>query len=136
MSYFPYGTLEQSYLASLGQALVPIGSLMGLDWRMVVALLAGFVAKENIIVALGILYGHSKDGLICTLTAQVAPASALAFLIVTMLFIPCLATVAVMRQETGSWRWTLTGVALLLVISLGTGILVYHGATLLGAVAG
>jgi Fe2+ transport system protein B len=39
---------------------------------------------------------------------------------------------AVMRQETGSWRWTLFDVALLLAISLGAGILVYHGAGVLG----
>jgi ferrous iron transport protein B len=45
---------------------------------------------------------------------------------------PCLATVAVMRQETGIWRWTLFDVALLLAIALGTGILVYHGAGALG----
>jgi ferrous iron transport protein B len=67
-----------------------------------------------------------------TLAAEVSPASALAFLSVTMLFIPCLATLAVMRQETGSWRWTLFGVALMLAIALGAGILVYQGAIYLG----
>lgn len=132
LSYFPGGDLEQSYLARLGRALAPLGNLMGMDWRMLVALIAGFVAKENVIVTLGILYGQGGSGLIRTLAAQIAPASALAFMIVTMLFIPCLATVAVMRQETGSWRWTLFGVALLLVIALGAGILVYHGAKFLG----
>jgi len=71
-------------------------------------------------------------GLAPTLAAQVAPASALAFLTVTMLFIPCMATVAVMRQETGSWRWTLFDIALLLAIALVSGILVYHGAGALG----
>ena len=132
LSYFPTGTLEQSYLARFGQMLVPLGKAMGLDWRMLVALIAGFVAKENVIVTLGILYGQGKGGLAQILATQVAPASALAFLTVTMLFIPCLATVAVMRQETGSWRWTLFGVLLLLAIALGAGVLVYHGASLLG----
>jgi ferrous iron transport protein B len=49
-----------------------------------------------------------------------------------MLFIPCAATVAVMRQETGSWRWTLFGLALLLTISLGAAALVYQSCLLLG----
>lgn len=132
LSYFPDGVLEQSYLACLGKTLAPLGGLMGMDWRMLVALIAGFVAKENVIAVLGILYGQGGGGLAHTLAAQVSPASALAFLTVTMLFIPCLATVAVMRQETGSWRWTLFDVVLLLAIALGAGILVYHGARCLG----
>jgi len=103
-----------------------------MDWRMLVALIASFVAKENAIATLGILYGQGGDGLARTLVDHVSPASALAFLTVTMLFIPCVATVAVMRQETGSWRWTLFDVALLLAIALGAGILVYHGAGALG----
>ncbi len=132
LSYFPTGTLEQSYLARLGHMLSPLGELMGMDWRMLVALITGFVAKENVIATLGILYGQGGDGLAHTLATQVSPASALAFLTVTLLFIPCLATVAVMRQETGSWLWTLFDVALLLAIALGAGILVYHGAIFLG----
>lgn len=132
LSYFPTGAIEHSYLARLGQALAPLGGLMGMDWRMMVALIAGFVAKENVIATLGILYGQGGGGLASTLAAQVSPASALAFLTATMLFIPCLATVAVMRKETGSWRWTLFDVALLLAIALGAGILVYHGARILG----
>jgi ferrous iron transport protein B len=45
-----------------------------------------------------------------------------------MLFIPCIATVAVMHQETRSWRWTLFGMVLLLVIALSIGVIVYQGA--------
>ena len=47
-----------------------------------------------------------------------------------MLFIPCAATVAVIRQETQSWRWTVFSVALLLVTSLGIGIAIYQGAVM------
>jgi ferrous iron transport protein B len=132
LSYFPEGVLTQSYLARLGRALAPLGALMGMDWRMLVALIASFVAKENAVATLGILYGQDREGLVRTLAEQVAPASALAFLTVTMLFIPCVATVAVLRRETGSWRWTLFDTALLLVIALAAGMLVYHGATALG----
>lgn len=50
----------------------------------------------------------------------------------TMLFIPCLATAATIRNETGSWRWTALSLALLLAISLGAGILTYQAGMLIG----
>ena len=64
--------------------------------------------------------------------AVVTPATALSFLVVTMLFVPCVATVAVMYRETRSWRWTLFAVLLLLPIALTAGVIVYHGVTWLG----
>lgn len=131
----PGATIATSYLARLGQALAPLGGLMGMDWRLLAALLTSFLAKENAIATLGILFGGGEParGLAATLAAQVSPAAGLAFLTVTMLFIPCVATVAVMRQETRSWRWTLSSVALLLMISLVAGIAVYQGARWLGS---
>jgi ferrous iron transport protein B len=130
----PGPSLESSYLARLGHAFAPLGALLGMDWRMLVALISSFVAKENAIATLGILYGNGESGagLAETLAARVPPATGLAFLTATMLFIPCAATVAVMRQETGSWRWTLFGLALLLVISLGAAALVYRSCLLFG----
>jgi ferrous iron transport protein B len=134
LSSFPSPDVEQSYLARFGQSLTPIGQLMGMDWRMIVALISSFVAKENAIATLGILYstGDEGRGFAETMAAVVSPATALSFLVVTMLFIPCVATVAVMHQETRSWRWTLFGVLLLLLIALSAGVIVYQGARWLG----
>ncbi len=134
LGHFPGPDVEQSYLARFGQSLTPIGQLMGMDWRMIVALLSSFIAKENAIATLGILYaaGEEGGGLTETMAAVVSPATALSFLVVTMLFIPCVATVAVMHQETRSWRWTLFGVLLLLLIALCVGVIVYQGAKWLG----
>lgn len=134
LSSFPGPDVEQSYLARFGQSLTPIGQLMGMDWRMIVALISSFVAKENAIATLGILYatGEEGRGFTETMAAVVSPATALSFLAVTMLFIPCVATVAVMHQETRSWRWTLFGVLLLLLIALSAGVIVYQGAKWLG----
>jgi len=133
LGHFPGPGLEHSALAAFGRSLAPLGEWLGLDWRLLVALLAIFVAKENAIAALGVLYGSAAgSGLAATLAASIAPASALSFLAATMLFIPCAATVSVMRQETGSWRWTLFGVALLLVIAIGAAAGVYQTCRLLG----
>ncbi|MEN6299951.1 MAG: hypothetical protein ABFD51_08620, partial [Anaerolineaceae bacterium] len=59
-------------------------------------------------------------------------ANGLAFLTATMLFIPCAATVAVIRQETGSWRWTAINLAWMLVVTMVVSGLVYRLALLLG----
>ncbi|MCX6031894.1 MAG: ferrous iron transport protein B [Chloroflexi bacterium] len=127
----PGGDIEQSYLAAAGRFLAPVGAPLGLNWQMMVALLTGFVRKENSIATLGVLYGRGGEGFATVMAASITPSAALAFLVVQMLFIPCVATVAVMRQETRSWRWTLTSVGLLLVVSFAAGIAVYQVARLL-----
>lgn len=133
LSYFPYGDLNTSFLARFGQLIGPVGRWMGFDWRLTVALITSFPAKENAIATLGVLFGNSNEaGLAGVLASTFSTASALSFLVVTMLFIPCMATVTVMKQETNSWRWTLLSVALLLVISVAAGAVVYHFASLLG----
>ena len=126
LSALPHGDIETSYLAAVGRALAPLGALMGLDWRMMVALLSSFVAKENAIATLSILFDQGTMSLEAALATALTPAAALAFLVVQMLFIPCVATVAVIRQETHSWRWTLFSVGLSLTISLVAGILTYQ----------
>ncbi|MBN2388390.1 MAG: ferrous iron transport protein B [Anaerolineales bacterium] len=133
LSYLPNGELNTSFLARFGQFLEPVGRWMGFDWRLTVALITSFPAKENAIATLGVLFGNSPDsGLAETLAASFSMASALSFLVVTMLFIPCMATVAVTKQETNSWGWTLLSVFLLLALSVAAGTGVYHLAALIG----
>lgn len=130
----PTGQVETSYLATFGHLLAPVGKLLGLNWQMMVALLTSFVRKENVIATLGVLYGagHEGAGLAETLAGTLTPAAALAFMAVQMLFVPCVATVAAIRQETRSWGWTAVSVMLPLAISLGLGIAIYHAARWLG----
>lgn len=133
LSALPGGDIETSYLAQFGKFFEPVGRLMGFDWRLTVALLTTFPAKENAIATLGVLYGGaSESGLAVALTTSFSTATAISFLAVTMLFVPCLATVAVIKQETNSWFWTLTNVAMFLVISILAGILVYNAALWIG----
>ncbi|MGD1995977.1 MAG: ferrous iron transport protein B [Anaerolineae bacterium] len=133
LSVLPGGDVEHSYLAAIGRWLEPAGRLMGLDWRLIVGLLTSFIAKENSIATLGVLFGAGQGGGLAEVLADAFPASAaLAFLVVQMLFIPCVATVGVIRQETGSWRWTLFNLAFLLVVSFGAGVGVFWVARLAG----
>jgi ferrous iron transport protein B len=130
LSWLPTGEIETSYLAQLGHLLTPLGALMGMDWRMMVALLTSFAAKENSIATLGILYGAGEEaGLTELLARTLTPATGLAFLVVQMLFIPCVATVATVRQETDSWKWTIFDVAMLFLVSIAAGILAYQVAS-------
>ena len=129
LASFPGPSMEASLLARAGRGLEPIGKWMGLDWRMVVALLTSFLAKENTIATLGVLFrtGPEQISLAQAMSGSLAPAAALAFLAFQMLFIPCVATVAVMRQEMGSWRWTFFSIILLLGISFLVGTAIYQG---------
>lgn len=132
LSNIPTGQIETSLLAWLGRIVEPIGAPMGLGWREMVALVSSLVAKENAIATLAVLHGVGQEGLGQVLPRVMTYASALAFLVVLMLFVPCAATVAVMKQEMGSWKWFLTSFMFMLVISLGGGLAAYHLATYLG----
>lgn len=122
LSVFPGGSLQTSFLARLGYLLAPIGHWMGLDWKLTVALLTSFMAKENAIATLGVLFGMGQNaGLAHALAVTYSLPTALAFLTVSLLFIPCAATVAVIKQETGSWRWTLVNISFMLVLSIAAG---------------
>lgn len=141
LSMLPGGEIEASFLAQIGHLLEPVGRLMGFDWRLTVALLTSFIAKENSIATLGVLFGSTgltaggageEAGLAKKLSATFPASTALAFLAVQMLFIPCVAVVGVIRQETGSWRWTLFNLGFLLVVSLAAGTAVYWIARVIG----
>jgi ferrous iron transport protein B len=133
LSMLPNGNLNESYLVQFGKWVEPVGRWMGFDWRLTVALITSFPAKENAVATLGVLFGSSPGaGLAQTLLSTFSTASALSFLVVTMLFIPCMATVAVIRQETNSWGWTLLNIGLLLAISIAAGAGVYHLAVAIG----
>jgi ferrous iron transport protein B len=131
LGYLPNGDPENNLLTALGKFLEPAGKIMGLDWRLTVALLTSFFAKENAIATLGVLFGNAAGiGLGQILSSAYSPATALAFLTVSILFIPCAATVAVIRQETGSWKWTFLNIGLMLFISVFTAVIVFHTANL------
>ena len=131
LSYIPHGNINTSYLADIGKFLTPVGKLMGLNWQMMVALLSSFIAKENTLATLGTLTGGQGAALTAQLKTLLTPAAALAFLVVQVLFIPCVATVAAIHHETKSWRWPLFTVAYQLVLSFAMAIVVFQIARVL-----
>ncbi|OPY90750.1 MAG: Ferrous iron transport protein B [Syntrophus sp. PtaU1.Bin208] len=132
LSYLPDGRLESSLLARGGRLLEPLGHPLGLDWKMVTALLTSILAKENAIATLGVLYGVGDEGLVRLLPSVISSASGLSFLVVLMLFIPCAATVTVMKQEMRDRRWFYLSLLLTLVISYLGGMAAYRLALWLG----
>jgi ferrous iron transport protein B len=133
LSEFPGGDLETSYLAQIGNFFTPVGNWMGLDWKLTVALISSFMAKENAIATLGVLFGRTEElGLVQTLSMTYTPAVGLAFMVVSLLFIPCAATVAVIKKETGSWRWTFVNIGLMLIVSIAAASTVYAIASAVG----
>jgi ferrous iron transport protein B len=132
LATLPHGEIETSYMAAVGRFLEPVGLLMGLQWRPLVALLTSFIAKENAIATLGVLYnvGESTAALSNVLAVHMTPASGLAFLVFQMLFIPCVATLAAIRQETASWKWVGLNVLFLTLLSFVGAIIVFQVAVL------
>jgi ferrous iron transport protein B len=130
LSNYPGDEPSESVLGVIGQALEPFFSLMGLgDWRLIAALLSSFVAKENSVATLGVLFGGdgtAAAGLAAEVTAVLTTAAAAAFLVVQMTFIPCVATVAAIKSESRSWRWTGANLGLMLVVATLAGIIVYQ----------
>ena len=119
-------------LASAGKLLQPLGVPLGLDWKMITALLTGLVAKENVVATLGVLYSVGKDGLSQTLPTIMSPESAAAFLVVMMLFIPCAATIAVLRKEMNSNKWFYSTLVMTLIVSYLGGMAAYNFVKWLG----
>ena len=91
---------QQSLLASLAGLLAPLFAPLGFgDWRIVTSLISGFMAKESVVSSLTILYGSTE-----ALVASLAPLSAAALLVFSLLYTPCVAAVSAIRRELGG-KW-------------------------------
>ncbi len=105
--------LENSYLGKIGHASEPFFAPLGMDWRMAVALETGLAAKEVVVSTLGVLYALGDDvdegnaGLIEQIKANIPFASAIAFIVFVMIYLPCLAASMVFAKEAGGWKYLL-----------------------------
>ncbi len=131
--------LESSFLGQLGHLIQPIFAPLGFDWRTSVAVLTGFVAKEIVVSTLGVLYAAGADvneeseALRRSLrTSGITPLGAYALMAFVLIYIPCLATVAVIRRETNSWKWTGFSISYSLVLAWVVSFLIYQGGRIIG----
>jgi len=117
---------ENSLIGRLGKILAPLFKPAGFGfWQAGVALLFGILAKEVVVGTLGTLYGASEEGLKEVLLEQFTPLSAYAFLIMTLIYIPCLASIATIKRET-NWRWTTLAVSYSLILGWVLSVLFYQ----------
>ena len=94
---------HDSLLALIGQLIAPIFAPLGFgDWRAATALISGFTAKEAVVSTISVLSGSSASGVTATLSQIFSPASAVSFLVFTLLYTPCVAAIAAIRREMGS----------------------------------
>jgi len=103
--------LEHSYLGKIGKFSEPLFAPLGFDWKMSVALETGLAAKEIVVSTLGILYGlgeehdESSKGLIEKVKDNIPLASAIAFIVFVMIYLPCLAASMVFAREAGGFKY-------------------------------
>jgi ferrous iron transport protein B len=127
LSYFPSGDITTSYLGAFGRWLEPVSRILGLPWQVFVAILTSFAAKENTVATLAVLYGDIGKAL----PLVVSTAAGLGLLVFQMLFVPCVGTIAAIKQETNSVKWTAFSVVLMLVLSFAVAAAVYQAGRLL-----
>jgi len=129
---------EKSLLGRLGKTIAPVLHPLGFDWRGGVALLTGFVAKEIVVSTFGVLYQvrgereEESETLRAAIRKAMTPLIGYAFMIFVLVYTPCLATVAAIRRETGSWGWTGFAVGYGLALAWILAFIIYQGGMLLG----
>ena len=126
--------IAYSAAGRLGHFLEPLFAPIGFSWEMVVALIPGMAAREVAVAALGAIYavGGEEGALAGILARQWSLASGLAFLAWYVFAPQCVATLAVVKRETGGWLWPSVMFGYMLALAYAAAFLVYQGATALG----
>jgi ferrous iron transport protein B len=138
--------LKHSFAGRLGHVIEPVIQPLGFDWKIGVALIASFAAREVLVSTLSIIYNVGKDEneQSETLIAAVrnaktddgrpawTPLTALTLMVFFVLAMQCMSTVAVVRRETNSWRWPLFMVAYMTLLAYIAAFITYQGGKLLG----
>jgi len=138
--------LEKSYAGKLGRAIAPVFRPLGFDdWKVSVGLVGGFIAKEIVVGTLGTLHSIGKadeesESLRQALQNETRPDGskmfnplvAYALMVFVLLYIPCVATIAVIKRETNSWRWPIFAAFYTTLVAWLIAFIVYQGGRLLG----
>lgn len=138
--------LKNSFAGKLGHAIEPVIQPLGFDWKIGVALIASFAAREVLVSTLSIIYNVGKDetedspGLIDAVrdakkddgTPAWTPLTALTLMVFFVLAMQCMSTVAVVRRETNSWLWALFMVGYMTGLAYLTAFMTFQIGRLLG----
>src|SRR4029453_1341716 len=138
--------LKHSFAGTLGHAIEPAIRPLGFDWKIGVALIASFAAREGLVSTLSIIYnvGKDEDAQSQTLIAAVrdaktddgrpawTPLTALTLMVFFVLAMQCMSTVAVVRRETNSWRWPIFMVVYMTGLAYLASLITYQGGKALG----
>ena len=132
--------MEESFAAGIGHALAPIMAPAGLGfWPIVVAIIAGVSAKEVVVSSTAILFRvanvNSAAGMAAVHAGLAAmgfgPLNAYCLMVFCLLYVPCAATIGVIKKESGSWKWTAFSVCFQVAVAYGMAFLIYQIGSLL-----
>ena len=100
---------ENSYIGQIGKAIEPVIKPLGFDWKLGIGLISGVGAKELVVSTLGVLYTNERDVENVNLSDRIpiTPLVALAYMLFVLIYFPCIATFAAIKQESGSWKWAI-----------------------------
>ncbi len=131
--------IDTSFLGKMGKALEPVTRFAGFNWRVNVALLSAFAAKESSVATLGALYEQDDDGGDGSLESRMAksedgftPLHALALMMFMVLYPPCLATSIAVKLQSGSVKWMLFGMFYPMILGITVATFIFTGGRLLG----
>ena len=117
---------QESILGQIGGFVAPIFKPAGFGtWEAAVALIFGILAKEVVVGTLGVIYG-AETGLTEAIAQHWTPLSAYAFMVMTLIYIPCVAVIGAIKKETNSWGWPIFAVAYTLLLGWLIAVLVYQ----------
>ncbi len=122
----------QTLSGMIGTATQPFLYPIGIDSHLAIALIFGFVAKEIVLGGLAVIYQAQGDGLSHAIASQIDWVQAYSFMLFTLLYTPCLSTVAVLKSESKSWKFTLTSVVWSIGLAWIASFVFYQSARSLG----
>lgn len=117
---------KNSYIGQIGKAIEPVIKPLGFDWKLGIGLISGVGSKELVVSTLGVLYTNEGDVENVNLSNRIpiTPLVALAYMLFVLIYFPCIATFAAIKQESGSWKWAIftagytTGLAWLIAFTV------------------
>ncbi|MEG2514293.1 MAG: ferrous iron transport protein B, partial [Bacteroidaceae bacterium] len=100
---------ENSYIGQIGKSIEPLIKPLGFDWKLGIGLISGAGAKELVVSTLGVLYTNETEIENVNLSDRIpiTPLVALCYMLFVLIYFPCIATLAAIKQESGSWKWAL-----------------------------